>query len=82
MPAGELKLSGGANRLMEADFDYDEAEGRPEISYHVSGGTGELAVTQPGKKFHFGPAHNNWNIRLANDVPWSSRWPRVPARAI
>ena len=69
MPAGELKLSGGANKLMEADFNYDEAEGKPETSYHVSGGTGELDVTQPGKKFHFGPAHNDWNIRLANDVP-------------
>lgn len=69
MPAGELKLSGGANQLMEADFNYDEAEGKPETSYHVSGGTGELNVTQPGKKFHFGPAHNDWNIRLANDVP-------------
>jgi len=69
MPAGELKLSGGANQLMEADFNYDEAEGKPEASYRVSGGTGELDVSQPGKKFHFGPAHNDWNIRLANDVP-------------
>jgi len=69
MPAGELKLSGGANKLMEADFNYDEAEGKPEASYRVSGGTGELDVSQPGKKFHFGPAHNDWNIRLANDVP-------------
>lgn len=69
MPAGDLKLSGGANKLMEADFDYDEAEGKPEASYRVSGGTGEIDVTQPGKKFHFGPSHNNWNIRLADDVP-------------
>ena len=29
MPAGELKLSGGASKLMEADFNYDEAEGKP-----------------------------------------------------
>lgn len=69
MPAGELKLSGGANKLMEADFNYDEAEGKPEASYRVSAGTGELDVTQPGKKFHFGPSHNDWNIRLADDVP-------------
>ncbi len=69
MPAGELKLSGGATRLMEADFNYDQAEGKPEASYRVSGGTGELDVTQPGKKFHFGPSHNTWNIRLADDVP-------------
>ena len=69
MPAGELKLSGGATRLMDADFNYDEAEGKPEASYRVTGGTGELDVTQPGRKFHFGPSHNTWNIRLADDVP-------------
>ena len=55
MPAGEMKLSGGASRLMEADFNYDTAEGKPEISYHVSNGGGELEVSQPGKKFHLGP---------------------------
>ena len=37
MPAGELKLSGGANKLMEADFNYDEAEGKPEASYQRIG---------------------------------------------
>ena len=69
MPAGEMKLSGGAGKLMEADFNYDEAEGKPEVSYHVSGGAGQLDVTQPGKKFHIGPTRNNWNLRLANEVP-------------
>ncbi len=69
MPAGELKLSGGGSKLMESDFDYDEAEGKPEVSYHVSSGGGELEVTQPGKKFHFGPTHNAWDLRFANNIP-------------
>lgn len=73
MPAGELKMSGGADKLMQADFDYDEAEGKPTISYHVSGSTGELDVTQPGKKFHMGPTRNNWDLRFANDVPMELR---------
>jgi hypothetical protein len=73
MPAGELKLSGGAGKLMEADFNYDEAEGKPEISYHVSGGTGQLDLTQPGRKFHMGPTRNNWDLRFANDVPMELR---------
>jgi hypothetical protein len=73
MPAGELKLSGGASKLMEADFNYDQAEGKPETSYRVSGDTGELEVTQPGKKFHFGPTHNNWDLRFANNVPMELR---------
>ncbi len=69
MPAGELKLSGGASKLMEADFNYDQAEGKPEISYHVSGDSGELEITQPGKKFHMGPTRNDWNLRFGNNVP-------------
>jgi N-terminal domain of toast_rack, DUF2154/Domain of unknown function (DUF5668) len=69
MPAGELELSGGASKLMEADFNYDEAEGKPGISYHVSGSTGQLDITQPGKKFHMGPTHNNWDLRFAKDIP-------------
>lgn len=69
MPAGDLKLSGGASRLMEADFNYDEAEGKPEISYHVSGSAGRLDITQPGRKFHMGPTRNDWNLRFANNIP-------------
>ena len=69
MPAGELKLSGGANKLMEADFNYDEAEGKPRISYQASRSGGQLDINQPGKKFHFGPTHNDWNVRLADNVP-------------
>lgn len=69
MPAGEMKLSGGAGKLMEANFNYDQAEGKPQISYHLSGGEGQLDLTQPGKKFHFGPSRNSWDLRLKNDVP-------------
>lgn len=69
MPAGEMKLSGGAGKLMEADFNYDQAEGKPQVSYQVSSGQGQLDVTQPGKKFHIGPSRNNWNLRFANQAP-------------
>jgi N-terminal domain of toast_rack, DUF2154/LiaI-LiaF-like transmembrane region len=69
MPAGEMKLSGGAAKLMEADFNYDQAEGKPQVSYQVSGGRGELDLTQPGKKFHIGPTRNDWNLRFADNVP-------------
>ena len=69
MPAGEMKLSGGAGKLLEADFNYDEAEGKPQVSYHVAGENGELEITQPGKKFHIGPTRNDWNLRLGNNIP-------------
>ena len=69
MHAGQLSLSGGANRLLEAEFDYSEAEGKPTVAYDVTGSRGELAVTQTGTSVHIGPPRNRWDLRLANDVP-------------
>ena len=69
IPAGELKVSGGANKLMEADFKYSEIEGKPKISYQLSASGGQLDVTQHGRKFHFGRTYNNWDVRLGNDIP-------------
>jgi hypothetical protein len=69
MAAGELKVAGGASKLLEADFDYSEAEGKPNVAYNVTGNQGQLSITQSGEGVHFGRTHNNWNLRFANDVP-------------
>src|SRR5215213_11324136 len=50
MGAGELKLTGGADQLMEGDFSYNVSEWKPEVSYDVGGGEGELVVRQGGSK--------------------------------
>ncbi len=59
----------------------DAAEGKPEISYRVSGDAGQLDVTQPGKKFHMGPTYNNWDLKLANDVPMELKVEMALAKA-
>jgi hypothetical protein len=46
MGAGEFNLTGGADRLMEADFSYNVADWKPEVNYEVSGDTGELSVSK------------------------------------
>src|SRR5919199_263920 len=47
MGAGELNLTGGADRLMEGDFSYNVADWKPRVNYDVvSGNTGELSVEQ------------------------------------
>src|SRR5215212_5988323 len=46
MGAGELNVTGGADRLMEADFSYNVSGWKPEVSYDVSGGEGKLVVNQ------------------------------------
>lgn len=65
MPAGDLKLSGGASKLLEADFKYAESQGKPKVSYQA----GQLEITQVGRKFNFGPTENSWDLRLGNDIP-------------
>src|SRR5215218_4633756 len=46
MGAGELNITGGADRLMEGDFSYNVSEWKPKVSYDVSGQEGELIVKQ------------------------------------
>jgi len=71
MGAGELKVSGAADALMEADFSYNVAEWKPEVNYEVGGDTGELSVEQgsdEGAPFG-GDARNEWDLRLNDEVP-------------
>src|SRR5215208_1259701 len=70
MGAGELNLTGGADRLMEADFFYNVAEWEPEVDYEVSGDTGELVVKQDIiAGVPVGEARNEWDIRFNDEVP-------------
>jgi hypothetical protein len=68
--AGNLRVTGGADKLLDADFTYNVDKLKPEVKY--TGGT--LVVQQPDAggvpvltgidKFR-----NDWNLRLQNDVP-------------
>ena len=71
MGAGELNLTGGADRLMEGDFSYNVADWKPKVSYDMSGDTGELVVRQGGAEGSNLGAHarNEWDIRLNDEVP-------------
>src|SRR5215216_5263028 len=70
MGAGELNLTGGADRLMEADFAYNVADWKPKVSYDVSGDAGELSVKQDIiAGVPVGEARNEWDIRFNDEVP-------------
>jgi hypothetical protein len=70
MGAGDLQVTGGAEKLLEADFNYNVAEVKPEVEYT----DGTLVVRQPDVKGL--PAlqgitdyRNEWDLRLSNEVP-------------
>jgi hypothetical protein len=71
MGAGELNLTGGADRLMEAEFSYNVANWKPKVDYDVSGETSELMVSQGsgGGVRLGGDARNEWDIRFNDEVP-------------
>ena len=82
MPAGELKLSGGANKLMEADFNYDEAEAsqKPPTAYRPA--PGNSMSPSRGKNSTSAPVTMTGTFVWPTTFPWNSRWIWVPAKVI
>jgi hypothetical protein len=71
MGAGNLMVSGGAATLMEGTFTFSVKEWEPEVTYEVTGGTGQLLVAQPALA-NIGTsadAENSWNVQLNDGVP-------------
>src|SRR5512143_573745 len=70
MGAGDLKVTGGADKLLEADFNYNVAKLKPEVEYT----DGTLVVQQP--EVNGLPAlqvttdfRNEWGLHLYDGVP-------------
>jgi hypothetical protein len=68
--AGDLQVTGGAEKLLEADFTYNVAKLEPEVEYT----DGTLVVRQPdveGLPVLGGITdyRNEWDLRLSNEVP-------------
>ncbi|HEY4950109.1 MAG TPA: toast rack family protein [Candidatus Acidoferrales bacterium] len=70
IPSGSLEVAGGASQLLNANFDYHESDGAPRVEYSVSGGRGDLSITQENKlHVHLAIARNDWQLRFADNVP-------------
>lgn len=68
--AGELLIGPGATGLLEADFSYNVPAGRPELTYTVRDGQGDLTVRQPrGDEGRIRNARQRWALRFAAGVP-------------
>jgi hypothetical protein len=72
IPAGSLDVAGGAgaNQLLNATFEYHESDGQPRVEYEVSGGRGDLSITQENKMhLRLATSRNDWQLRFAENVP-------------
>jgi hypothetical protein len=68
--AGELQVTGGAQKLLEADFNYNVAVLKPEVEYSA----GTLVVRQPDTEGlpvlrDITGFRNEWSLRLNDEVP-------------
>lgn len=68
--AGDLRLAGGAEKLMEADFTYNVAQLKPEVAYAA----GKLTVRQPEipgvpNLRNIDDFRNEWDLRLSDGTP-------------
>lgn len=72
--AGDLDVTGGAEKLLEADFIYNVAELKPEVEYT----DGTLVVRQPESRGlpvlrDITDFRNEWGMRLNDAVPMDLR---------
>jgi len=67
--SGELNISSGTSHLLDADFHYNDSYETPRVDYNVADGIGHLSISQDQGGTHFGAKHNQWDVRLSNDVP-------------
>jgi len=69
MPAGELRIEGGAEQLFSGDFYHQGSWSAPTVDYSVDGGIGTLRIAQEGGETHFGHSDNTWNLKVTDGTP-------------
>lgn len=72
MGAGRLDVSAGSQTLMDATFTYNVDEWEPNVEYTVSGGVGQLTVTQPEVEDVGIPDDDidyQWELRFNEETP-------------
>ncbi len=69
MPAGELRLEGGAHQLLEGEFYSSGSWGEPEVAYTVENGVGSLNITQEKGGQIAGHSDNTWALKVDDETP-------------
>ncbi|MFH1314104.1 MAG: toast rack family protein [Candidatus Eisenbacteria bacterium] len=71
MGAGKLAIGGGSGELMDAEFVYNVAEWKPEVTYQETGDRGTLTVRQrSGRGMSLGKrVRYEWDIQLNDEIP-------------
>jgi hypothetical protein len=68
--AGDLKVEGGAEKLLEADWRYGAPGLKPEVRYEESSFRGRLSVRRIRSATFGSNNSDQWNMRLNEQVPF------------
>ena len=72
MGAGQLRVSGGATELMNADFTYNRVDWKPEVEYNGNSFRGLLTIRQGHEHdgtIHLGNNEYKWDLHFNDDMP-------------
>ena len=68
--AGQLNLSGGSGKLLDASFDHDESMQAPQVSYSVDAGHGLLNIDEGRRdQIHLRDNGERWDLHFNSAVP-------------
>jgi len=62
--AGELDVAGGADKLIDGEFEYNVADWKPKVSTSVIGSHTTITIEQPPHAGFNGNPHYRWNLKL------------------
>lgn len=68
MSAGELRVDGGASKLMQGDFTYNIDSWKPVVEHRSTGTRADLIIRQPEAVHAIGDNEYKWAVRLS-DTP-------------
>ncbi len=72
--AGELRIRGGAEKLLDADFTYNHDDWKPEVVYDSGSFRGMLTIRQPSSHGHtMGHTNYSWDLSFNDAVPLDLR---------
>jgi len=70
MATGKLTITGGAERLLDGDFNYLPSDGKPLVDYSVTNGRGNIDISQPNDShIRMMNSHNVWDLRFSDKIP-------------
>ncbi len=70
MSFGSLEVGGGADMMMEGEFEYGDPSYKPEVSYDIEGEIGRLLMRHPNNVRQLASSkQSRWHVSFNEEIP-------------